>query len=167
MTTVLLRVFALQFAILIGGPVHVAAQSMPVIEMTNLAGQDVRWPEDLPGDPAVVIIAYKREQQSDVESWVTELGFGSDGPYAQVLILGRGAALARGFIDGGLRSAFDAAAQARTFTLYVAPNTLNGPLGITSTDDVTVLVVARNGQILTRQIGAPTAAGLAAVRSAL
>ena len=143
------------------------AQTMPAIEMKSLDGKTVNWPRELPAERTAVILAYERNQQADVEAWVQELGLPSDGPYAQVLVLGRGASLARSFIDGGLRSAFDDATEARTFTLYVRPETLNGPLGIATTQAVTVLLVDRSGRIIMRHEGAPTAAAVAAVRSAL
>ena len=144
-----------------------AAQELPSVVVKNIAGQEITWPQELPAQKTVVILAYKRAQQEDVEGWIERLGFGSDGPYVQVLMLGRGARLARGFIDGGLRSAFDAQQQQRTFTVYVDAKVLNAPLQVADTNSVSVFVIDRKGRVLAREAGAPNAARVAKIKKVM
>ena len=82
------------------------AESLPnTMLFTNLSGQEVEWPKELPGKKTVILLAYKRGQQSAVEDWVAQMGFSPSDNFIQVLLMGRGARFVKGMIDGGLKAA--------------------------------------------------------------
>ena len=61
---------------------------------------------------------------------------------------------ARWFIDGGMtRGIPDAAARARTITVYTDVGKVVDNLGLGGTDTIAVLTVERSGRILARETG--------------
>lgn len=155
----------LSFVLLFGFGVGVNAETIQPFELENLSGERQVWPTELVASKTVVIVGFERSHQSDVEDWVNNLGLGSDGPYSQVLVLGRGATLVRGMIDGGLRKAFDANQQERTFTVYQSASAFASSLNITDKSVVTVLVLDRTGKVLVREHGSPNLSKVATVKA--
>jgi hypothetical protein len=149
-----------------GGPgpgVASAAPVFPQVEGTTLEGRKVQLPRDFDGALNVVLVAFKREQQADVDTWMrTALDLEGDAPRLRVYelpVLGRGYRLLRGFIDGGMRSGIpDAAARARTVTLYIDKTPFKASLGIRTEDRIVVLLVTPAGEVVWRADGAMTAA---------
>ncbi len=61
---------------------------------------------------------------------------------------------ARWFIDGGMtRGIPDAAARARTITVYTDVRKVVDNLGLAGTDTIAVLIVERSGRILASEVG--------------
>ncbi|MGB2497258.1 MAG: hypothetical protein ACPH9Y_02740, partial [Planktomarina sp.] len=49
-------------------------RQFPLVDADDLNGRAVSLPDDLPGDPTIVFIAYKRNQQPSINAWVAGLG---------------------------------------------------------------------------------------------
>jgi hypothetical protein len=143
------------------------ADTIKVLELENLAGQLQSWPSDLVVPKTVVIVGFERSHQTDVENWIEALGLPNDGAYAQVLVLGRGAALVRGIIDGGLKKAFDDAQEARTFTVYQSADSFSDAFHITDRSIINVLVVDREGRILAHESGPPSQSAAAKIKQSM
>ncbi len=146
-----------------------AQGTFPTVTSKNLNGTEVTLPRDLPGEPTIVFVAYKQDQQDDVNTWVNALGLdpARGAAFVEIPVVGRGASLMRGIIDNGMRKGIpDVNMRGRTITLYESPSVINGPLGFTGTDSIRVMVVRRNGQVLWSTSGAATSDGVNALKSA-
>ena len=91
----------------------------PQVIGQNLNGKTFNLPKDFQGPASFVFVAFKREQQAQVDSWKTFVTdacarYPAVGEY-EVPTLPRGISLFRGFIDGGMRSGIrDTATRAVT-----------------------------------------------------
>lgn len=141
----------------------------PTVTADDLNGQSVTLPADLPGDPTVMFIANKMNQQQAIDGWVQALGLNaSQGPeFVEIPVVGVGTRLIKGFLDNGMRSGItDPAMRARTITLYESPDFVNTPLGFSGRDTIRVLVVRQSGEVLFATSGPVTANTAAQVRAA-
>ena len=144
----------------------------PKVEGRNLEGRAFHLPADFEGDVNVVLVAFKREQQADVDTWTPALKSLATGhPTMRVYelpTLGRRYRLIRSFIDGGMRGGIpDAAVRAATITLYIDKAPFERALGITSEDKIEVFLVDRTGRIHWRTRGRFTDAAEAELKQRL
>ena len=124
----------------------------PTVEGSNLEGEHFHLPSDFMGELNVVLVAFKREQQSDVDSWMPFLkSVGESRPYLRIYelpTLGRRYQLMRPIIDGGMRRGIpDAAVRATTITLYINKAPYRESLRIPDEDRIYVLLVDQQGQV--------------------
>lgn len=138
-------------------------RTFPVVEGRNLEGQTLVMPRDFAGDVNVVFIAFKREQQADVDSWGAALDtLRARRPGLRVYelpTLAREYRLMRRIIDGGMRGGIpDSAVRAATITLYIDKDPFKRALGISNEDHIQVLLVDRGGRIRWQRSGRFTAA---------
>jgi hypothetical protein len=119
----------------------------------NLEGAELDLPAAFAGDPSIVIVAFERHQQDDVDSWLPWLGELREGlPGLEVYELPaikRRWLPARRFIDGGMRAGIpDPATRQRTLTAYTDTGALSRALRIDSTSTIALFVVSRGGVIV-------------------
>ena len=92
----------------------------PSVGGTALSGEDVRFPDDTAGAPAVLLVAYQRTAQDDVSSWLEFLE--SHEPDLTVYEVPTIPALAyrpwAGWIDNGMRKGVPRTLWPRVVTLY-------------------------------------------------
>lgn len=141
----------------------VSAATFPTVTADDLNGDSKTLPADFPGDPTIVFIAYKQNQQEDVNTWVYGLGLdpSQGAEFVEVPVVGRSARLVRNIVDNGMRSGIvDTDMRARTITLYENVNLVNDPLGFTGRNEIRVLLVRRNGEVLWSTSGRATEAGM-------
>ncbi|MBK9030590.1 MAG: hypothetical protein IPL61_04490 [Myxococcales bacterium] len=158
-------------------PVPTAARvTFPELVTRDLNGATQRLPHGLPGELKLFLIAYQREQQADLDPWLTlALPLERAHPGFRVYELPTLSAAwgaAASFIDGGMRRGIpDPQARARTLTLYLDKDSFNQALALPSEDQVYALLVDGTGLVVWRGAGAlDDAAGAAltaAVRSRL
>jgi len=160
-----------------------AAQGMPAdsvrqfprVEGKNLEGRQFSLPADFEADFNVVLVAFRREQQADVDSWLPflrERKVADRGIRVYELpTLNRSYRLMRGFIDGGMaRGIPEKATREATITLYIDKAPFKQALAISMEDRIVTLIVARDGRVLWRADGRFTPASgaeLAAVLDSL
>lgn len=130
----------------------------PEVEGTNLEGEHFRLPADFKGELNVVLVAFKREQQEDVDSWTpflrTLAGRQRDLRVYELPTLGRRYRLMRPFIDGGMRRGIpDSTVRAATITLYIDKGPFRDALRLPTEDHIYVLLVDRRGRVLWRGEG--------------
>ena len=128
------------------------ARVFPSVRGENLEGQTLEMPRDFAGDMNVVFIAFKREQQADVDSWGPALDtLRARHPGLRVYelpTLGRKYRFMRRVIDGGMRAGIkDPAVRASTVTLYMDKDPFKRALGILAEDEIQILLVDRDGRI--------------------
>jgi hypothetical protein len=133
---------------------------MPTLSAENLNEKPVTLPAQLPAERSLVLMAFEREQQSLLNTWVDGLGL-KDGKLAwiETPVIAKGYGLFSGFIGSGMRRGIpDPAMRERTITLYTDPAALRRDMGLSGDgNEVWVLVVGRGGQVLARAPGAYTA----------
>jgi hypothetical protein len=135
-----------------------------------LDGTEYRLPAGLPAERTLVVVAFRQRQQADVDRWIdlaVSLGvpgspLGALQPLVsaviEVPVLGRRYLPARGFIDGGMAASIrDPALLARTITVYTDPARYRRRCGIATADQVTAMVVDRDGNASFQALGPPTA----------
>ena len=122
--------------------------SFPDLDATSLDGRRVRLPVELEG-PTVVILAFQRWQQAEVDAWIEELeALGCPHPILEVPTIGRGYRWARSFIDGGMRAGIaDPVVRARTLTVYTDVGRVLEALGLSTADHVVVALVEATGEV--------------------
>ena len=130
----------------------------PLVEGTNLEGERFALPADFKGELNVVLVAFKREQQGDVDSWTPFLKSVAetrrDLRTYELPVLARGYRLMRPFIDGGMRRGIpDVAVRAATITLYIDKTPFREALRLPDEDRIYVLLVDRLGGVQWRTDG--------------
>jgi hypothetical protein len=144
----------------------------PRLTARDLDGREVALPAGLPGEWNVVIIAFRREQQELVDSWVPwleqraaadpRLGF------AELPAIGLQWQPARPVIDGGMAAAIrDQKTRRRTLTVYTDIRRVTVPLGIPDRGTIWLFLVDRAGRVRWRGSGGHDAATAAALTAAL
>jgi hypothetical protein len=155
----MVRIFATLMIILLS-PVAQADVVFPPLTADDLNGRSLNLPADLPGKPTIVVIAYKREQQPNVNAWVEQLDLRETGGQAWVKlpVVRRGAVLFRSFVDNGMR--------ARTITIYSSRSAFNLALGISGRGEIYVALVDPDGTIHALVEGDVTEAKVEQLRAA-
>ena len=134
------------------------ARVFPSVEGRNLEGRTLEMPRDFAGDFNVVFVAFKREQQADVDTWGAALDTlrarHSNLRVYELPTLARRYRLMRSVIDGGMRGGIpDPAVRATTITLYIDKDPFKRALGITTEDRIQVLLLDRDGRTLWQRSG--------------
>lgn len=124
----------------------------PVVPARDLEKNDVMLPAAFAGECNVVLVAFQRQHQSLVDSWVPWLEklalADSRMRFYEVPTIGRLWAPVRNMIDGGMASAIgDPVILRRTFTVYGDVRRLTEPLHINDRDTITVLLVNKRGGV--------------------
>ncbi len=145
-----------------------AATVFPSISSEDLNGVLKDLPQDLPGNPTIVFLAYKQGQQSDVDNWVYKMGLdpSQGAEFVELPIAGRGARLIKRALNNGMRSGIlDPDMRARTITIYESVNSLNKPLGFKDRDEIRILLVRQNGEVLWSASGEATPSKIGELKS--
>jgi hypothetical protein len=102
------------------GALGIVGRRFPSVTGTALTGAPVRFPEDLSGAPALLLCAYRRGTQADVDRWAAfatrELG--GLAAYEVPIIPSRVWRPLQGWIDGGMRGGVPPGQWARVVTIY-------------------------------------------------
>jgi hypothetical protein len=126
--------------------------NFPKISARNLQGQTVDVPDGLTGRVNLVVLAFLREQQHPVETWLPHLAdLGKRFPGLevwQVPALSRRYAIWRGAIDRGMRAGIpDDRVRSRTLTSYLDLDALQISLGLRTLDDIRLYLLDAGGTV--------------------
>ena len=132
---------------------HVVQQLVfPALNARDLMGERRHLPEAFEGRRNVVFIAFRREQQADIDSWAPWLSVVATPAgiaHYEVPVIGRRWAPLRPMIDGGMAVAIrDPEVLRRTLTVYDDVSRVTAPLGITDRQTVYAFLVSRGGLVL-------------------
>jgi hypothetical protein len=149
-----------------------APSRFPELEARGLDGRGYRLPAGLPGERTVALLAFRREQQADVDTWLPGLlalaAGHPDLAVVEIPVLGRRWIPARPVIDGGMRVGIgDPGACARTLTAYTDTGRVQRALGLRGGDEIAVVLAGRDGRIAWLRTGRCRAAALASLADAL
>lgn len=133
----------------------------PRVRGANLERRSFTLPDDFEGERNLVLIAFKREQQFDIDTWIpTARSLAHSHPefhYYELPTISRGIPLARWWLDGAMRAGIpDRAARAATITLYLDTGAFREALQLPSEDTIYAMLVDRMGRILWRTEGVCT-----------
>lgn len=131
----------------------------PHLEGRDLQRRAVTLPDAFDGERNVVIVAFRREHQALVDSWVPWLearaGLDPGLRFYEVPAIGTQWSPARAFIDGGMATAIgDPVVLRRTITVYTDVRRVTDGLGIDRTDTVWLFLVDATGAVRWRGRGA-------------
>ena len=146
--------------------------TFPTIEARSLEGITVQLPHGFIGERNVVIIAFQRQHQTLVDSWVPWLEEQAIADPAlrfyELPVIGRIWAPARRFIDGGMAASIRVPEiLRRTLTIYGDINRITQPLHITDRSTITVLVVDSAGTVHWKTTGGYSSHNAAALATEL
>ena len=143
-------------------------EHFPRLQGRDLTGSVRRLPEAFGDRRTLVFVAFRREQQSTIDSWTPWLRrpeISKHLAFCEIPVLGRRWAPVRPLIDGGMAAAVhDEEARRRTVTVYGNVESIAAALGIPDRSTVSIFLVERDGHIVDRATGAfdeSTAARLA------
>jgi hypothetical protein len=144
----------------------------PAIQASNLEKREFHLPAEFEGDRNLLLVAFQREQQKDVDTWLRQMKrFEELDPafrYYELPTIERLNALARWFIDSGMRRGIpDRSARARTITLYIDKKPFCDALLIKDQKQIYEFLVNRKGEVLWQSEGVFDESKAASLRGAL
>ncbi len=130
----------------------------PLVRSENLEGRMFTLPADLEGVYNVLFIAFKREQQIDIDSWLPfvkqQVKEYPTLAYYELPTIYRGNPLFRWGLNAGMRMGIpDKKAREVTITLYLDKKAFRKALDIPDEEHIYVLLVNRKGEVLWRVEG--------------
>jgi hypothetical protein len=131
--------------------------TFPRLNTSNLEGKTLRLPEDFAGDRNLLLIAFQREQQQNMDTWLHEMKRFELSPgfqYYELPTIDRLNPFSRWFIDRGMRRGIpDRNARSRTITLYLDKSSFRKALGLPDERRIYAVLVDRSGIVLWRAEG--------------
>lgn len=142
---------------LIGQATEVKA-TFPMLKASNLAKKEMTLPRDFAGQWNLVLIAFLREQQKDVDTWLKALpGIQKDHSglaYYELPTIKKMSGMTRWFIDTGMRGGIpDQQQRARTITLYIDKEPFRRALTLPAEDRIYALLLNKAGEVVWRAEG--------------
>jgi hypothetical protein len=130
----------------------------PVIKGKALTGDSVQVPDDLAGDLNLIVVAFQREQQEDVDTWIPgaeSLEKSVDSlRFYEFPVLPEMNSVSKWFIYRGMRSGITSErARERTVTFHLDKEQFRRDLGIESEDYISVFLVDSEGALIWRGLG--------------
>lgn len=149
-----------------------SAVLFPTLSGTSLSGEDFTLPRDFAGRVNLVFVAFRREQQAVVDTWVPHAqGLAFRNPevrFYELPTIARRWVLIRPIIEGGMRGGVtEKAARDATITLYTDTGRFRRALALPSEAEVYTLLVDDAGRVRWRSEGPFSAAKGAALDAAV
>jgi hypothetical protein len=153
-------------------PENSLAAHFPSVQASNLEKRNFNLPADFEGERNLLLVAFEREQQKDVDTWLREMKrFEELDPgfhYYELPTIQSPGAFMRWFIDTGMRRGIpDRKARERTITLYLEKKPFLDALLITDQKKIYAFLVDREGNVLWRSEGVFDEAKGTSLRSVL
>jgi hypothetical protein len=130
-----------------------SAQRFPEMVGIDLTGAQRRVPQDLPGTVRLVVAAYQREQQADVDTWIANLDRISsrlpEVEFCELPVIPKGSALFRFYVNNGMRSGItDPQRRLQVITVYTDVPKFLEAVGQPDTRQIMAFLLHENGAIL-------------------
>ena len=130
----------------------------PKVSGSNLEGKKYQLPGDFEGELNIAIVAFKREHQTNVDTWIPDAKklcarFGNL-RYYEIPTIYRGNPLFRWWLDTAMNSGIpDKKAREATITLYLDKPEFRAALDIPDEDSIHVFLVNKSGKVMWRGKG--------------
>ena len=149
-----------------------AGAIFPGVTGINLEGEEISVPEELNGDWNLVAVAFERNQQQFVDTWIAsadELISESPGfRFYELPTIFEANPIFRLWVNNGMRAGIrDDIARERTITVYVDRDRFTQALAIDTMNEIHVFLLDDAGRIQWRTKGSADAAKLAQLRDVL
>ncbi len=130
----------------------------PPVQGSNLERRQFHLPGDFEGERNLVLIAFQREQQAEVETWNAPihelLNRYPDLRFYELPTIKRGNPVFRFWLDSAMRAGIpDRTAREQTITLYLDKEAFRSALDLPSEETIYALLVDRQGRVLWRAEG--------------
>lgn len=137
----------------------------PEIESTNLNGEKKILPQGLIGDYKMLLIAFKREQQEDIDLWEPALlewrkmlssrpQGGVNLCFYEIPTIYAMNAVQRELLYWGMRQGVKTPeARARVYTIYTDKDKFKQVLGIKTEDDIAMILLDSSNRVLLKSSG--------------
>lgn len=150
--------FAMLSLLFLSAGLRAEQEVFPAMEATDLNKQSIRLPGGLAGELNLLLMAFERRQQADIDTWLGPLpalaGKHSQLAYYEIPVISRMNFVMRWVIDNGMRGGIpDKAQRARTITLYLDKKLFLAALDINSEQEIHALLVNRAGVVVWRSTG--------------
>ena len=135
-----------------------AQEVFPPLKASNLNGKEMAIPAEFEGDFNLVLIAFQRKQQDNVNTWLKPLPKISEAHerlrYYELPTIDKLNPITRWFINNGMRSGIpDKTQRARTITLYIDKRPFKTSLNLAAEDTIYALLLDRAGLVVWRASG--------------
>ncbi|MEM9989813.1 MAG: hypothetical protein AAF723_09880, partial [Pseudomonadota bacterium] len=100
-------------------PAGASERVFPTLTAKDLNKREVTLPRGLPSDPSIVMLAFYRKQQDDLNTWINGMNLKAEDapPWVELPVVGWHNRLFSRYIDNGMRSGITATEdRARTIT---------------------------------------------------
>lgn len=149
-----------------------ASLLFPVVQGENLSGRQMTLPKDFEGKANIVIIAFQREQQLSVNSWLPAIQElekkHSDIHFYELPTISTGYKLIKWIIDNGMRSGIkDLKTRDHTITLFTDTKKFRKELDLSTDETIYVLLVDSSGAVRWKTSGSMTPTSAASMNSAI
>ena len=129
------------------------ALNFPNVSGSNLERHRLSLPMDFEGNLNIVIVAFRREQTTLIESWARSLEEiekkNSSVRFYELPVLSRAYSPLRWWIDGGMRAGIiDKETRQRTITLYTTKSAFKNQLSIPNEETIYIFLINKAGKIL-------------------
>ena len=145
--------------------------TFPKLKASNLQKKTLSLPGDFDGERNLVLIAFQRKQQENVDTWLREMKRFKSSPgfhYYELPTISKLNPIARWFINRGMRSGIpDPEARARTITLYLDKAEFKKALNLPDENQIYAILVDRTGRVHWRAEGDFDEAKAASLQQAL
>jgi len=132
----------------------------PELKAETLSGIDMKYPDDVKGKITLILMAFKRETQRTIDSWLEPFSkaFENDTTvqFFEIPMLAGAWKLMSPFIDGGMRSGIPKQKHGNVTTFYGDVNKYCKLLSIKDKSDGYVFLLDQNGVIQWRSNGFAT-----------
>ena len=128
-----------------------ADKVMPETVAENLNGDEIRMPAELPGEHTLLLMAFQREQQKNIDGWVAGMALrGSNISWLELPVIENPGLLMRWFINWGMRRGIPGDDdRAHVASLYLDKTAFLSGFGISDETAVYAAVVDQSGEVLT------------------
>lgn len=134
--------------------------TFPELKAETLSGIDMKYPDDVKGKITLILIAFQRETQQKIDSWLRPFSktFENDATinFFEIPMLAGAWKLMSPIIDGGMRSGIPKQKHGNVTTFYGNVNKYCELLGIEDKSDGYVFLLDQNGVIQWRSNGFAT-----------
>jgi len=129
----------------------------PEVTGIDLEGREIRLPTELGGSPRIVVVAFERRQQADVDTWIRAseplLRKRPAARLYEVPVIGSSSAPFRLWVNNGMRAGIpDEAARRRTVTVYTDRDGFLSTVGARP-ESITAFLLDDRGRIAWRADG--------------
>jgi hypothetical protein len=130
---------------------------LPMLHARDLNGHRRILPDDLPAKKTLLLIAFKRQQQESVDSWIGGLDLNSPHnniSWLELPLLHKGWKWIAPWINQGMRYGItEKKLRAHVVTIYTDRSSFLKAMGLTSTQLIAAVVVDPDGRILETVLG--------------